>query len=666
MHASDRQITTAATAPDAGEQPGLFVVHGNRAERLLELAICWTARWPLAPLEPETWLVPSQAVAQWVRQTLAAGPGGVAAGLDLMLPAQWLWQAYRAVLHPADVPDTAPLDKGPLTWRLWRLLPTLRGDTFAPLTSYLVGDPDGRKRGQLARRLADLYDQYQVYRTDWLDDWAAGHDQIRDAHGQPQPLPQGQRWQAALWRAVRADLGETDACALTASRADIHRAFVAAVCRHTGPRPIGLPRRLTVFGLSGLPPATLEALALVARWTQVLVCVLNPCRVYWADMVPDAAWLARIDAHGRAQAERRPGGTPLSDTLGLSGQGHPLLAAWGRQGRDFIALLQAYEERPARDRLDTALQALGRRADLFEDPVPEGSAGTLLTQLQDDILNGRSLAETRDRWPAVDPACDHSLRFHICHTALREVEVLHDQVLAALHRDASLQPRDILVMVPDVAAYAPLFQAVFGRLPPDDPRHVPYTISDVADDAGTRLVQAVRELVALPRSRITASDVLQWLEVPAFARRFGVAAADLDRLRRWVGEAGIRWGLDGQHRQALGLVASTDQDATRLSWREGLRRLWLGYALGGEDVEWEGLVPARRVAPLEAALIERLQTLIDTLARHAERLATPATSAVWVQRLQSLLAECFDGEDPSTDPAEARALHGLRSALLDW
>lgn len=666
MRAEDRETTTAGTAPDAHERPGLLVVHGNRAERLLELATRWTARWPLAPLEPETWLVPSQAVAQWVRQTLAAGPGGVAAGLDLLLPAQWLWQAYRALLGPAGVPDTAPLDEGPLTWRLWRLLPTLSGDTFAPLATYLNGDLDGRKRGQLARRLADLYDQYQVYRTDWLDDWAAGRDQIRDAHGQPHPLPQGERWQAALWRAIRTDLGGTDASAPTASRADIHAAFVAAVRSHAGPRPAGLPRRLTVFGLSGLPPATLEALALVARWTQVLVCVLNPCRVHWADVVPDAAWLARIDAHWRARAERRPGSPPLPDALGLTGQGHPLLAAWGRQGRDFIALLQAHEERPVRDRFDAALQALGSRVDLFEEPVPEGSAGTLLTQLQDDILHGRPLPETRDRWPAVDPASDHSLRFHVCHTALREVEVLHDQVLAALHGDPSLQPRDILVMVPDVAAYAPLFHAVFGRLPPGDPRHVPYTISDVADDAGTRLLEAVRGLIALPHSRIAASDVLEWLEVPAFARRFGVADADLDRLRRWVAEAGIRWGLDGHHRRALGLVAADDEDAMRLSWRDGLRRLWLGYALGPEDADWQGQVPARGVGPLEAALIERLQTLVDTLARQAECLATPATADTWVRRLQALLADCFDDGDPSTDPAEARALQGLRSALSDW
>lgn len=639
MHAEARETPPAQEPPQ--ERTGLLVVHGNRAERLLELALQWNARWPLPPLEPDTWLVPSQGVGQWVRQALAAGPDGIAAGLDLRLPAQWLWQAYRALLGDAGVPATAPLDEGPLTWRLWRLLPALAGDdpqvVYRPLADYLAEDTNGRKRGQLAQRLADLYDQYQVYRPDWLADWAAGHDRVRPASGPPRTLSPADRWQAALWRAVCADAAQHTPGARFASRADIHAAFVAAARDHpASQRPPGLPRRLTVFGIAGLPPATLEALALVARWTQVLVCVLNPCRHHWADIG--------------------------SDTV----HGHPLLAAWGRQGRDFIALLQAHEERPVRDRFDAALQALGGRIDLFESPVSNGESNTLLAQLQDDILNGRPLVETRAQWSRVDPARDGSLRFHVCHTPLREVEVLQDQVLAALHRDPSLQPRDMLVMVPDVDAYAPLVHAVFGRVPPDDPRFVPYAVSDAANEADERLLQTLRGLLELPRGRLTTSDVLGWLELPAFSRRFGITPTDRDTLQRWLAEAGVRWGLDAAHRLRLGLAPPDDPEAYRLSWRDGLRRLWLGYALGPEDLDWHEQVPARGVSTLDAALIGRLQTLIDTLARHARALAEPATAADWVERLHALLTDCLDDPAATADAAEARALQRLRSALAAW
>lgn len=685
MHATARETTTHAGSAD--DQPsGLLVVHGNRAEDLLALAMQWTARWPLAPLEMETWLVPSQGVAQWVRQTLAAGPHGIAASLDLRLPAQWLWHTYRVLLGEDAVSETAALDEGPMTWRVWRLLPVLcsgpDAEVYAPLARYLADDPDGRRRGQLARRLADLYDQYQVYRADWLRDWAAGHDQIGDAVGHRQPLPDDARWQAHLWRAVRQDAlagpdtgpdtapnaaADTGSPAPALSRADWHAAFVAAARRHPDqPRPAGLPRRLTVFGLSGLPPATLEALALVSRWSQVLVCVLNPCRYHWADMVPDAVWLARLDAHWRARQARRPGSPPQLAPGDTARHGHPLLAAWGRQGRDFIALLQAHEERPVRDRFDAALQALGQRVDLFASPIPAGGSGSLLAQLQDDILHGRPLHETRDLWPPVDPAQDASLRFHICHTALREVETLHDRLLAALHRDPTLQPRDILVMVPDVATYAPLVHDVFGRLPPNDPRHIPYAISDAADATGAQLVALVRGLCALPRSRLALSEVLGWLDIPAFARRFGFTAADLETLARWLGEAGVRWGLDAAHRQRLGLVAAADGAAQRLTWRDGLRRLWLGYATGPVDGQWQDHVPAHGVAPLEAPLLARLQSLLDALERHAATLETPASAAQWRQRLQALLDDCLALDPQAPDPAEWQALQRLRAALTEW
>ncbi|WP_161936815.1 exodeoxyribonuclease V subunit gamma [Tepidimonas taiwanensis] len=673
-----------ASTERTSDPSGLVVVHGNRAERLLEVAAAWQRLRPTAPLEMQTWIVPSQGVAQWVRQTLAQGPDGIAAGLALLLPAQWLWQTYRSVLGAAAVPDRPVLDEGPLAWRLWRLLPTLHGEPFGPLQAYLALDGDGTRRAQLAQRLADLYDQYQVYRPDWLDDWAAGRDVLRPADGPPQPLPAAQRWQAALWRAVQADLAASGVPTEVASRPALHAAFVAAMRRPAAARPPGLPARLVVFGLTGLPPATLEALALVARWCEVLVCVLNPCCEYWADIVPDAQWLTRASARWRERAALRSGApavpAPLPDD-GLA-SGHPLLAAWGRQGRDFIALLLAHEERPVRDRLDAALQALGRGVDLFESPLGPDGTGPLLAQLQDDILHNRPLAEIRARQRVVDPAADASLRFHVCHTALREVEVLHDQILAALHRDPTLAPRDVLVMVPDVATYAPLVHAVFGRLAADDPRHVPYTISDAADDAGLRVWTLVRDLCRLPHSRLTLAEVLGWLDVPAFARRFALTPPDIERLRAWLHVAGVRWGLDARHRRRLGLVgdapdpgaddasepatAHRPDDADRLTWRDGLRRLWAGYAMGALDDEWQGVLPAPGVAPLEAALIERLERLVATLERHAEALAPPAPAAQWTQRLQGLLDDCLLADAPAADRAETRALQRLRAALAEW
>ncbi|HKR77231.1 MAG TPA: exodeoxyribonuclease V subunit gamma, partial [Rhodanobacter sp.] len=184
-------------------QPGLMVVHGNQLEDLRDLLVAWLARTPLAPLEDELMLVQSNGIAQWLKLALArprkAGGMGISAAVEMQLPGRFLWSAYRAVLGREAVPADSPFDKSRLAWRLMRLLPTqLHHAEFAPLRHFLgEGQADATKLFQLARQIADLFDQYQVYRADWLDDWERGRDVLRDdTRGQPMPLPATQRWQA--------------------------------------------------------------------------------------------------------------------------------------------------------------------------------------------------------------------------------------------------------------------------------------------------------------------------------------------------------------------------------------------------------------------------------------------------------------------------------------
>ena len=631
--------------------PGFLVVQGNHAESLRALLVAWLARQPLAPLETEWLLVPSNGVAQWLKLALAADPAdgglGLAAGLRTELPARFLWQACRAVLGEAEVPATSPFDREPLTWRLMRLLPGLLAEPdFAPLAGFLAEDPDGRKRHQLAERLADLLDGYQVHRADWLEDWAAGRDRLARPGAEPLPLPPGQAWQPRLWRALGADVAaQLGPAAAEGGRAAVHRRFLAAVRAPGTPRPAGLPRRVAVFGLSSLPLQALEALAALGRWVQVLVLVHNPCEHDWSHVVAARDALRHATRH-----PRRPGSEgPLPDeALHLHAQ--PLLAAWGQQGRDFLRLLDAHD---AREQYAKRFAALGQRIDCF-DANPQDS---LLRQLQDDIRDLRPLAETRARWPAVDPVRDGSIRFHIAHGPQREVEALHDALLDAFAADPTLQPREVLVMVPEVADYAPHVQAVFGRHAPGDPRHLPFSLADRGQRRHDPLLVALEGLLALPTRRLTVAEVLDSLAVPALRARFGLDETELPRLHRWAEAARIRWGLHAGQRADLGLPGLGGAHA----WDAGLQRMLLGHAVG-EGAAWEGIEPLGEVGGLEAASLGPLVALLGTLERHRQALAEPAPPAVWGQRLRTLLSDCFQAEDETDGPTLLR----LDAALQAW
>ncbi|WP_254425058.1 exodeoxyribonuclease V subunit gamma [Rhodanobacter sp. B04] len=641
-------MTAPQPSPAAAPiEPGLMVLHGNRLEDLRDLLTAWLARAPLKPLESELMLVQSNGIAQWLKLAFArpaeAGGLGISAAIEVQLPGRFLWAAYRAVLGRDTVAATSPFDKSRLAWRLLRLIPQhLHEEEFAPLRDFLGDDPDWRKRHQLAVRVADLFDQYQVYRADWLDDWEHGHDVLRDElRGGRAPISDEQRWQPRLWRLLLDDVG---AAQRDQHRAGVHRAFLARAAA-LGARPAALPRRIVVFGISSLPQQTLEALTALARFSQVLLVVANPCRHYWADIIEDRELLKA----SRQRQAGKPGlpATPRYEDLHL--HANPLLAAWGKQGRDYIRLLDAFDQA---DDYRQQFAAIDRSIDLFHD-VGEDS---LLHQLQQAILDLQPLPAQRQPWHEADA----SLRFHVAHNPQREVEVLHDQLLAMFEQAARagtpLAPRDVIVMVPDIQTYAPHVQAVFGRLPADDPRRLPYSVADQSSRASVPLLVALEHLLALPESRFAVSDMLDLLDVPALRARFGLDENGLPTLRHWIEDVGIRWGLDAAQKQSLELPPLEQN-----SWRFGLRRMLLGYAVGdGESLD--GIAPYAEVGGLDAALLGPLSMLLDRLEHYWQLLRTTATPAAWCGHLRALLDDFFD----SGDDDDSMQLSRLHDALDAW
>lgn len=631
--------------------PGFMVLQGNQLEDLRDVAVQWLADNPLRPLEHECILVQSNGIAQWLKIALASNAQGtgIAAAMDVQLPGRFIWQAYRSVFD--SLPSRSPYDKIPLAWRLylmlrnWSQLQTELGtdaDSLAPLAGFLsVDEKDPRRCHQLAARLADLYDQYQLYRADWLEAWEQGRDVLIRADGSEQPMPPGQRWQAVLWRALHQRINQepsTDRWTL-ASRARIHREFISA-CRQFTPeqRPVGLPRRVIVFSISSLPRQTLELLQALSPFTQVMVFATNPSRHYWGDLVEGRELLRR--EYRRLAARKSTAQVPTEE---LHAYGHPLLASWGKQGRDFLHLLDEH------DQPDSYRQLFNHHSiDLFNEPDFESQG--LLQQLQADILNLDSLADRQQRDSQIDPDQDNSLQFLIAHSPQREVEILHDQLLdsfeQARNSGQNLQPRDILVMVPDINIYAPHIHAVFGQHArtadgPRDGRYLPYHISDQSQRRQNTLLIALESLLQLPESRFSVSQLSDLLDTPALRARFGLEESDLPALRRWIKGANIRWGLDAEQRSSLELPGISQN-----SWLFGLQRMLLGYAAGADQC-WQGIEAYDEVAGLEASLLGPLAQLLDSLQQGREQLAQEHVAADWPVVLQQLLSDFFADSGPT-------------------
>lgn len=598
----------------------LRVYHSNRLDVLEALMEFIVERERLDdPFEPEMILVQSTGMAQWLQMTLSQ-KFGIAANIDFPLPASFIWDMFVRVLP--EIPKESAFNKQSMSWKVMTLLPQLLArEDFTLLRHYLTDDSDKRKLFQLSSKAADLFDQYLVYRPDWLAQWETGH--------LVEGLGEAQAWQAPLWKALveyTDELGQP-----RWHRANLYQRFIETLESATTCPP-GLPSRVFICGISALPPVYLQALQALGKHIEIHLLFTNPCRYYWGD-IKDPAYLAKLLTRQRRHSfEDRE--LPLFRDSENAGQlfnsdgeqdvGNPLLASWGKLGRDYIYLLSDLEG--------------SQELDAFVDVTPDN----LLHNIQSDILElenravaGVNLEEfsRSDNKRPLDPL-DSSITFHVCHSPQREVEVLHDRLLAMLEEDPTLTPRDIIVMVADIDSYSPFIQAVFGSAPAD--RYLPYAISDRRARQSHPVLEAFISLLSLPDSRFVSEDVLALLDVPVLAARFDITEEGLRYLRQWVNESGIRWGIDDDNVRELELPATGQH-----TWRFGLTRMLLGYAMESAQGEWQSVLPYDESSGLIAELVGHLASLLMQLNIWRRGLAQERPLEEWLPVCRDMLNAFF-------------------------
>jgi exodeoxyribonuclease V gamma subunit len=565
---------------------------------------------PLPPLASETVIVQSNELARWLSLFLAQHHG-IVGNIEFPYPSAYIWALFRRILP--NVPKQSPFSTDAMAWRIFELLPESRKlAKFEAINAYLGGQDDPLKRYAISHRIADTFDQYLMYRPDWLRDWEAGSSP---------------HWQAILWQQLTA--GDAPAMHRANLLQQLHDYLTTADVR-----PVGLPERLAIIGVSAMPPVYLQLFELMAKHCEITMYFLSPSEDYWGDLVDEkhkTKQLSLLDDE------------LLLDEVDYFNTGHPLLASLGKQGQELFEQLQDCEH---------------EQSHAYVEPERH----SLLGMLQHDIFSLADPELLKDK-TSIAPD-DDSIMVHSCHSAMREIEVLHDQLLALFEQNPELSPTDVVVMTPDVEIYAPWIDAVFGSASSE--HKIPYGIADCGVRYQSPVLNAYMSLLSLPQSRFDVETVLALLECQAIQHRFGLDDEALSLIRRWLGETQTRWALNAKDKAAFDVPETANN-----TWRAGLDRLLLGYAMPmteqGEDLRlFNGQLAFDGISGERASTMAQLCSFIDSLDLVRKKLTKPRTAQQWQAELNEMLDYLFlpVGFD-SKDEAELMLIRQTLDKLVE-
>ena len=561
-----------------------MALHLHRAERtdlLVDGLGALLATPPPDPFTEELVLVAARGVERWLSQQLShllgcrTGPhrDGICAGIQVKKPQSFIAEITGTV-------DDDPWSAEAMAWPLLEVIDASLNEpwcrTLATHLGHYHSGPQAQvrhgRRYAVARRLAGLFASYARQRPQLLADWLTD---------QPICLDADLAWQPKLWQALVATVPADPPH-------HRHRKVVAALRA----APTILPARLSLFGHTRLAGTEIELLDALATHHDVHLWLPHPSDELWRALATTGGAVPRAEDTSRHAAH------------------HPLLQTLGRDLRE---LQRSLPEHTATDE--------------FLGAATPGD--NLLGWLQSDIAANAARPQHRTL-----AATDRSVQIHSCYGAARQVDALRDVLLGLLADDPTLQPRDIVVMCPDIETYAPLIIAGFGlgeAATDGHPAHrLRVQLADRALTVTNPLLGVATELLALPESRATVSQVLNLAAASPVREKFGFSDDDLNTLTDWVCEAGVRWGFDPPHRAPYGLT-----HVIQNTWRFGLDRILAGVAMSDDSQAWlDTALPLDNVSSNQIELAGKLAEYLARLQHVTEKFSSTMSLESWLTALQ--------------------------------
>lgn len=543
----------------------------------------------------------TEGINNWLQEQMAREMG-IAAHIEFTKPHAVIDVLCFYLLGP----QKKTISKEVMTWQLYAILQDPTFITRFPEWTEYVQDPI--KRIALADKVADLLDQYEIYRPNIIQEW------------NKTPLDKVTDWQAWLWLRVRAatEAEYTDKTQLV---------FDMMAALDQPEKQVLLQRKmplLSFVGLAVITPFYLQLFQKLGQYIDIHFYLLNPApEQYWMEDYSEKR-IARERQRNKNQGELEGGFTP----------GNSLLLNWGKVVKDSFYLLFQQDE------LINSYDVLP--GEEVEEP------NTSLQWVQYEINQNIPPADRSAR--TLEELNDGSISFHNCFTPVREVEVLYNYLVSLIDkRGEQLAPRDIVVMVTDIDKYAPFIRAVFDHAP----YRFPYHIADEKITEGNNLFSALQHVLQFDTERFTAESVMELLDYPAIRNRFGLH--DIDFVRRCLQDAQIRFGWEG----------SKEDDTYLFSWSHGLKKLLLGICMSGSpSLEWEGehIYPTDIVEGTSIPTVIRLYQFLEVLHTQMIQRDTDRNLTDWSSYILQLTQELMDvaGEDEDEEFQQlAKILHRL-------
>jgi exodeoxyribonuclease V gamma subunit len=647
-----------------------YLYPANKMENLLVLLDKIQQLSPLPVFAQDTVIVQNAGMQHWLNMSLAE-QRGISMNMRYALPSQFLWNLIRNLASDEDVPEQSPYSREVLAWRIDTLLASnkvLNDNAFDVASDYWraslasesdnYSDAEQLKRYQLACQLADLYEQYLIFRPEWIHAWHQGEFPAYDQQADSSEVESESNaiWQGKLWHL------------LVREQPYDPRELVALAIKNLANsdklKAQALPMRISFFGINAMAPLWLEFINALSQQIDVHFFHLNPCYAYWGDVVTEKnaieAWLKGTDFSNDSNNAAETSNRDLAD-INLQ-VGNPLLANLGQQGREFMALLYQYSTiniEVFESAVADLASAQGKSRELEIASNYHNSQASVLACVQEDILSLSDARHSEDK--QAQAKVDGSILITSAHSALREVQGLHDWLLHQFNQDKSLTPKDVLVMCPQVEQYAPYVNAVFTRgwqdiadeVPP-----LPCSIADRISKDAEPLVAAFAQLLTLPDSRFQVSSLIALLRLPAMQARFGLNLDDIEKITHWLEISAVHWGLDKAHKQQVlaqsqgSAIDNSEQAKTDLNnasasftWQQGLSRLMRGFAFADHRVIYQNQMLLPTIEGGDSELLGKLMLIIEQLQLTAVSMTKARSAEQWQLFLFDLLQQLFDDEN---------------------